>query len=338
MNIQMNEPTANKYGMAAGVLLLYIYNWVKHNTANRMHFNNGYYWTYNSYKGFKEEFGFLTDYQIRTTLETLRKERLILCDDLSGTANRSLYYTITPKGVNLLNGIDADASAELFPDKLEPPKDEQQPIKELDELENQTHIEDIVAPTVGVGTSCEETPPKPFVENDKCIMRNQQMHLSNSTNAYTNNIPTNIETTNIKEKTHKKESEPDNVCVIFNAWNSSNLLICETLDNKTKLAIETALKRYSVEQILLHISRYSEMLNNADYFMECRWSLKAFMYKGNALPHFADNGEKWLAYCDWKKNQSKIKHSTPTKQDFIHNNYDEEQIRGCFADLDNTEV
>ena len=52
------------------------------------------------------------------------------------------------------------------------------------------------------------------------------------------------------------------------------------------------------------------------------------------MKDFKDDGEKWVNYTKWKANQGK----TSSKQEFIHNNYSQEQINSLISNLDEVAV
>lgn len=90
---------AKKYGVNAAIILANIAFWVAKNEANGEHFHDGYYWTYNSVSAYSEMFPYLTEKQIRTALETLRAENIIIAGNYnSDKRDRTLWYALTEKG------------------------------------------------------------------------------------------------------------------------------------------------------------------------------------------------------------------------------------------------
>lgn len=69
---------ACKVGVNSAILLYHIEFWCEHNRANNIHYHDGYYWTYNSVKAFKELFPYMTEKSIRTALKKLIDEQYIL--------------------------------------------------------------------------------------------------------------------------------------------------------------------------------------------------------------------------------------------------------------------
>ena len=78
---------AKQVGINAAVIYQNILWWAERNAANNKHNHEGLWWTYNSVSAFAELFPYLTSKQIRTSLDRLEKQRLIL----SGSFNKSAY-------------------------------------------------------------------------------------------------------------------------------------------------------------------------------------------------------------------------------------------------------
>lgn len=92
-------------GVNASVIFCNIYYWVKKNKANKKHYYEGRYWTYNSIPAFEELFPFLTKKQIRTAIEKLKQEGLIECGRFNKMGyDRTTWYTVTEKGEKAING------------------------------------------------------------------------------------------------------------------------------------------------------------------------------------------------------------------------------------------
>lgn len=69
---------AKVYGINAAILLYNIKFWILKNKANNVHFHDGHYWTYNSVRAWEELFPFLTKKQIRTALDILLREGVLI--------------------------------------------------------------------------------------------------------------------------------------------------------------------------------------------------------------------------------------------------------------------
>jgi hypothetical protein len=78
---------AARVGVNAAVLYQNIVWWCAKNAANRHNQHDGRFWTYNSVKAWAELFPYLSAKQIRSSLDRLEEEKLIL----SGCFNASAY-------------------------------------------------------------------------------------------------------------------------------------------------------------------------------------------------------------------------------------------------------
>lgn len=94
---------AKHYGVNSAIILQNIWHWIKKNEANGKNFYDGYYWTYNSTKAFKELFPYFSGKQIETALKKLRDEGLLITGNYNENKyDRTLWYAITEKGKSIL--------------------------------------------------------------------------------------------------------------------------------------------------------------------------------------------------------------------------------------------
>lgn len=94
---------ACEVGVNAAIILQNIAYWVKKNEANEVHFHDGCYWTYNSFKAFQRLYPFWTERVIRYTLDKLEKDGYLLVGQYhKDKMNHTRWYTLTAKGWNLL--------------------------------------------------------------------------------------------------------------------------------------------------------------------------------------------------------------------------------------------
>lgn len=94
---------AELYGVNCAVILQNIWHWIRKNEANGMNFYDGYYWTYNSTKAFKDLFPYLSQKQIETALKKLRDEHILITGNYNAVKyDRTLWYAITEKGKSIL--------------------------------------------------------------------------------------------------------------------------------------------------------------------------------------------------------------------------------------------
>lgn len=104
---------AKEYGIEAAIILKHLYYWVKRNQLNERHCHEGRYWTYNSIKAYSELFPYLSERQVRYTLGKLKEQGLILVGNFNDDPrNRTLWYTLTDKGMALFEQKAQSAPAE----------------------------------------------------------------------------------------------------------------------------------------------------------------------------------------------------------------------------------
>lgn len=99
MEHHFNIYIAKEYGILEAILLENIYFWIMKNKVNNKNFYDGYYWTYNSAKAFKELFPYATERKIRNALMRLKDAGLIITGNYNKSAyDRTLWYALTEKG------------------------------------------------------------------------------------------------------------------------------------------------------------------------------------------------------------------------------------------------
>lgn len=91
---------AMEYGVNCAIILQNLYYWVEKNRANEKHFYDGMYWTYNSVKAFEELFPYLSSKQIRSALNKLIDDGIIVDGNYNDSAyDRTKWYAVTEKGM-----------------------------------------------------------------------------------------------------------------------------------------------------------------------------------------------------------------------------------------------
>lgn len=99
-----NTTIANKYGYISSLILQYIYDQVEENEKNNdpTHFHEDTYWARISVKDFSDHFTYFTARQIRSALEKLKENELIISANFSKSCDRTLSYTLTDKAIELI--------------------------------------------------------------------------------------------------------------------------------------------------------------------------------------------------------------------------------------------
>lgn len=320
MNDNQFKAIANKSGPICALVFKYIFYWVQENEKNNKvstHFHDGRYWMYNSVKDFSEYLTYLTVRQIRTSLETLKENGLIVTGNFNNSCNRTLWYTITQKAIDIMN--NQEEKVEDFSNSDEECITIQSENASESSLEEQNiqKCQNDLSPV-----------SKPFVTQGKTICHTGQNHLSQMANG-TNNKPQNINSNNIEKEIYKEKEPPERQ--IFNFWNSKRLLKATELNNYLTAVIFNLLKSFTLEQILLSITRYEEVIHSQHYY-DHDFTLRKFLVWQN-IQSFLDDGDNWSNYVKWK-----AKNNGSVANNFIHNNYTAEQIASCVLDLDEVEV
>lgn len=94
---------AQQYGVNAAILLQYINFCCETKKANNQDFYDNRFWMYNTRKAFFELFPYMSDHKIRTALEKLIKNELIVKGNYNKKGyDQTSWYAITEKGLSLI--------------------------------------------------------------------------------------------------------------------------------------------------------------------------------------------------------------------------------------------
>ena len=100
MTMLFDADIAVKHGLKEAIVFQSIAYWVQKNEANEKHFHEGRYWTYNTVGALTKLFPFLSSKQMRTTLESLVNQGLIITGDFNEEAlNHTTWYALTDYGL-----------------------------------------------------------------------------------------------------------------------------------------------------------------------------------------------------------------------------------------------
>ena len=93
---------AKEYGVNAAIILQNIAYWIMQNEANETNFYDGRYWTFNSKRAYGELFPYMTAKQIRTALEKLIEDGVLVTGNYNKLAyDRTAWYALTEKGKSI---------------------------------------------------------------------------------------------------------------------------------------------------------------------------------------------------------------------------------------------
>lgn len=94
---------AKEYGILEAILMQNIYFWIKKNKANKKHFYDDRYWTYNSRKAFSEMFPYASEKQIRRALEKLENLNILITGNYNKQwSDRTLWYSFSDIGLSIV--------------------------------------------------------------------------------------------------------------------------------------------------------------------------------------------------------------------------------------------
>ena len=97
---------------------------------------------------------------------------------------------------------------------------------------------------------------------------------------------------------------------IFNYWNSKDIIKHKELTKERQQTIDKALKKYSEEDIMKYIDRYSTVIKDTTYFFDYKWTLVDFLNRKDGISAFTDEGSKWVSY----QSQSNQTQAQPVKK------------------------
>lgn len=114
---------AAKYGVFEAVLLTNIKYWIEKNEANDVHFHDGRYWTFNSYPAFHKIFWYVSERQIRTALENLRKKGAIITGNYNERkGDRTIWYALSDEVLGICQNCQTETPDHLT--NMSDPSDE----------------------------------------------------------------------------------------------------------------------------------------------------------------------------------------------------------------------
>lgn len=119
--------------------------------------------------------------------------------------------------------------------------------------------------------------------------------FDNSSKEISLQVVKNIDTNNTNKKILNN---------IYTHWNSKEIIVHKELTTDIQIAIEKALKKNTLDEIVQAIDLYSEALSSNFYFTH-KWTIEEFLNKDNALTTFLENGNNAIEYFKWKRNNHK---------------------------------
>jgi len=95
MDYSFNTKLAERYGVEEAVLLNHLYFWIQHNAANKKHFHDGRYWTYNSAQAFTEIFPFWSRKKIDRIVQSLKESGAVIIGNYNESGqDRTRWFSL----------------------------------------------------------------------------------------------------------------------------------------------------------------------------------------------------------------------------------------------------
>jgi len=123
MEHAFNIELAQKYGVDEAIVIKNLHFWIIKNKANRTHFYDGFYWTYNSTRAFTELFPYWSERQIDRVLKSLKDKGAILIGNYNKVGyDRTRWFTLTMAVTDIIpyGGMDSTEQCNGFNRKVVP--------------------------------------------------------------------------------------------------------------------------------------------------------------------------------------------------------------------------
>lgn len=105
---------------------------------------------------------------------------------------------------------------------------------------------------------------------------------------------------------NKNEKNDNKYIIIYEAYLTADITQHKSLTEVMKKSIDKVLKKYSIDDVLLSIKRYSEMYHDKTYeWCNYKWSLNELLTREKGIGYFLDDGDKWINYCEFKNKNKK---------------------------------
>ena len=121
MNHSFDIEHAQLFGLPESILISNLQFWISKNAANGVHQHEGRTWTYNSAKAFAALFPYLSDRQIRRTIDSLTDQAVVMKGNYNASAcDRTLWLAFVDEDSFLTVKKPAPNSANGAPKKSKP--------------------------------------------------------------------------------------------------------------------------------------------------------------------------------------------------------------------------
>lgn len=117
MNHSFSIDLASKYGIEIAIFLENMAFWTKKNQANKKHFHDNRYWTYNTYEAFAELFPYWSPRQIKYIIQSCVTIGLIVVSNYNSKKyDRTNWYALSDLGLACFPALQS-ATTHAQPDK-----------------------------------------------------------------------------------------------------------------------------------------------------------------------------------------------------------------------------
>jgi len=101
VNRYFDSEVAREVGTDSAIILYNIQFWIEKNQANKTHFYDGKFWTYNSIQAFQKIFDWLSIQNIKTCLKRLEERGYLITGNFNATAyDRTKWYALGNKCIS----------------------------------------------------------------------------------------------------------------------------------------------------------------------------------------------------------------------------------------------
>lgn len=117
MEHHFNVGLAKEYGIEESILIHNLYYWINNNVANKKHFHDERYWTYNTADAFAQLFPYMNSSKIYRVLKSLEDKNIIIKWNFNEDKHdRTNWYSFTNDALAILkeNGYEIDGFSSSF--------------------------------------------------------------------------------------------------------------------------------------------------------------------------------------------------------------------------------
>ena len=141
---------------------------------------------------------------------------------------------------------------------------------------------------------------------------------------------------NDKNDKNDKNEKKNIYNIVFDHWNSKNIIVHKKLTDEFKKDIDKALKESTQEEILKTINHYAEAYHDPSYeYCSYKWGIHEFLTRKEGYKRFLDDGSKWLNYLKHKKKKEGQNGSNTenNQQDYDYSKLYYQPKSGCHDDI-----